>query len=258
MKDVEKLIEQAKTKMNDGDNRGSIALLEIALESADDNPTVWNLLGINYYDLDEDDKALECYQKAISIDPENGAYLYNVGMVYDWKKQYNLALQYYKKALSFYDETSYSYARCMAKYAKVVGYTGDEATAANLLDKAETLGYEKKYADEIRKEIGFSEVYKKTGKKCGRKLINCVKKFNGKVIIFGICGLVILVCVIKVITLQIHKKCEVPGCPAEVSISEDYCISHECANSSCENRAVLEADGRMRYYCKECLEKAEQ
>lgn len=58
MVEVEELIEQARKKWKNNDNSGSIALLEMALKFTDKNPTIWNLLGVNYIDLENYDKAL--------------------------------------------------------------------------------------------------------------------------------------------------------------------------------------------------------
>ena len=62
--------------------------------------------------------------------------------------------------------------------------------------------------------------------------------------------------VIYVIQLLIPSKCEVSGCPADATSGSDYCIRHKCANSSCDNRAILEAEGGYLYYCRECLDEA--
>lgn len=61
---------------------------------------------------------------------------------------------------------------------------------------------------------------------------------------------------IFIIQLLIPSKCEVPGCPADASSRSDYCIRHKCANSSCDNRAVLEGGDGYLYYCQECLDEA--
>lgn len=140
-----------------------------------------------------------------------------------------------------------------------------------MLDEAEKLGFEKEDADEIRNELNL---YKdSTGRVYGGTLnakpeIHEGNKFlwfikNNKFFIFvrenvfvSICTLALIGCIISIATIFIEKKCEIPGCPAEVSIRHDYCIKHKCSNTSCENPSVVEGNGRYGYYCLECIGKA--
>jgi len=54
--------------------------------------------GIVYYDKNDYDKALEYYNKSITMWPRPDAY-YNIGIIYDEKQDDDKALEYYNKAI---------------------------------------------------------------------------------------------------------------------------------------------------------------
>lgn len=57
----------------------------------------WDNLGVNYRRLKNYDKAIECYKKSLEIDPKGLMPLQNMALVYQYKKEYNKAIESYGK-----------------------------------------------------------------------------------------------------------------------------------------------------------------
>ena len=58
------------------------------------------------------DTALIVLKKAIDIDPRDAGYLSRIAYVYRMKKQYNEAINYYKKALEIKKDAFYVFRTC--------------------------------------------------------------------------------------------------------------------------------------------------
>ena len=65
-----------------------------------DDEYIFNLLGSAYHHKKEYDKAIEAYEKAVSINPKKDEAYYNMGNAYDDKKEYDKAIEAYVKAVS--------------------------------------------------------------------------------------------------------------------------------------------------------------
>ena len=48
-------------------------------------------------------KAIEYYQKAVSLEPENSIFYYNLAVLYDKTKQYSKAIDYYNLTIKNYN-----------------------------------------------------------------------------------------------------------------------------------------------------------
>jgi len=55
-------------------------------------------MGWAYYKLDSLEKAIECFQRAVKINPKLAVAWYNLGLVYDTLHDNEKAVEYYKKA----------------------------------------------------------------------------------------------------------------------------------------------------------------
>jgi tetratricopeptide (TPR) repeat protein len=81
--------------------------IEKALAAEDQNAELYDILGAihmgrafsqaHYRDTDD---ALVAFQQALTIDPERGHTLYNMGLVYAYRDSAALAEQYYQRALA--------------------------------------------------------------------------------------------------------------------------------------------------------------
>jgi len=101
-------------------------------------------LGNEYYDKGDYDKAIDCYQKAIDIKPDDEAY-YNMGIVYDAKGDYDKAIEYYQKAIELNpndNETYYNmgnayynkgdYEKAIECYQKAIEINPDDEAYYNM------------------------------------------------------------------------------------------------------------------------------
>src|SRR6478609_9243427 len=89
--------EQATAK-NDFDK--ALELYQQAIELEPNNPDALVDLGNTYNALGKFDKAENCYIETLKLDPDNWRALHNLGNLYkNIKKEYGKAIQYYEKSL---------------------------------------------------------------------------------------------------------------------------------------------------------------
>ncbi|KAF5414220.1 MAG: Photosystem I assembly protein Ycf3 [Candidatus Methanogaster sp.] len=69
----------------------------------------WNEKGIDFRDSGEYEKAIECSDKAIELDPNYGDAYNTRGIVYDDLKQYERAIEDYNKAIELDPNGAYAY-----------------------------------------------------------------------------------------------------------------------------------------------------
>ncbi len=74
-----------------------------------DNYRGYYNLGIAYYNLDDKDNALEVYKKALKIKPNYKHVYYNIGLIYESLQDYKKALNYYQKALDIDPKFHYAF-----------------------------------------------------------------------------------------------------------------------------------------------------
>jgi tetratricopeptide (TPR) repeat protein len=72
--------------------------LELALEDEQD-PNVWNRKGNALLELERFDEALECYRRAIEMEPENDVYWTNMGVALLELERFDEALEAFNRAL---------------------------------------------------------------------------------------------------------------------------------------------------------------
>jgi len=63
----------------------------------------WKIKGNEYLATEEYDKALECYEKSLAIDPCYGRSILNIGWTYKEMKEYDKSLEYYEKVIELLD-----------------------------------------------------------------------------------------------------------------------------------------------------------
>lgn len=134
--------------------KDAVNILKKAVRIDENNALVWVKLGKAYRECDMQDEALECYNKAISIDPDFPTAYSNIGTIFILRGDYQAALEKFEKALSLMSTKDGDYPTVLANYGVAVGNTGDKKQAAILINKAENQGYPN--AVEARKMAGLS------------------------------------------------------------------------------------------------------
>ncbi|MBQ0051860.1 MAG: tetratricopeptide repeat protein, partial [Treponema sp.] len=92
-------------------------------------------LGRNYHLIENDEKALEFYEKAIQLDSQKGEAYASLGSLYITQKKYELALENLKKAAEFEPNIAVIHANLAVAY----GLTGQKELAEAEFKKAEEL-----------------------------------------------------------------------------------------------------------------------
>ena len=76
----------------------AIAQFDKAIETQPDNFEAWHFKGSAWANLRKYDKALECYEKAISINPQYSESYFNLGLLYEQQNDKQTACTYFLKA----------------------------------------------------------------------------------------------------------------------------------------------------------------
>jgi tetratricopeptide (TPR) repeat protein len=119
-----------------------------ALELNNRDIYVLGILGFIYGDNEEYGKAEELFNKGLEIAPNNPLLYLALGQMYDRKKEYIIAIDYYEKVLGFTeDEVERDFEHMNQYYHKLMGYYPDSL--------ADTKEAARKY---LKKD------YKKTGR----------------------------------------------------------------------------------------------
>jgi tetratricopeptide (TPR) repeat protein len=84
---------------NKGDNDKAIECYQKAIEIKPDKHEAFNNMGSAYDDKGDKDKAIKCYQKAIDIKPDFHEAFYNMGLAYSNKGDKDKAIECYQKAI---------------------------------------------------------------------------------------------------------------------------------------------------------------
>lgn len=95
--------EQSKIYQNIKDGKLDTALKDL-FENIEENPAIvenYINAGIVLSDVGEIEKAERFFQKALTIEPENGAVYYNLANIYYNEERYNEAIKLYQTALQY-------------------------------------------------------------------------------------------------------------------------------------------------------------
>lgn len=83
----------------------AVTLLESLREQAPQNPMVWTNLGAAYLGNpilardDEQLRAIAAFEQALTLDPAAPNVAYNIGLIYRDRRDYSLAIAWFKRAL---------------------------------------------------------------------------------------------------------------------------------------------------------------
>ena len=119
-----------------------IDMLQKGLAMIDFDPRVWDLLGTAFWRKGDEQKAVEHYRKALSLDPNSAKIFSNLGALYFSKSMktqdrtdYNQAMEYFKIAIGYDPNLVIAYRGLGLGY-KAVGRVSD---AVSVWEKALTI-----------------------------------------------------------------------------------------------------------------------
>ena len=149
------LLEESKKLHESGQYIRELNILVEAFNLDENNSIIMVHLGRCYRALNNPDKALEFYNKAIEINPYEGTAYTNMGTIYLLRCEYENAKQCYDKGLPLIDKCEFDYWIAQANYAVAIAKLGDPERAEKMISEAETRGYRK--GDSIRKMAGIKK-----------------------------------------------------------------------------------------------------
>ena len=115
-----------------------------------ENCVLFVKLGRCYRRLGMSQKALECYEKAKSLNPDDPTIYANIGVVYMTNGQPEKGKPYFQQAIRMVEAdplsaTANDKATLYGNYGRCIGLTGDLEGAREMLIKARDMGYAEKY-----------------------------------------------------------------------------------------------------------------
>lgn len=123
------------------DTAGETSWLVKALEVDDRNADVLNQLGRAYRESSNPYKAIECYLKALEINPNFALAYCNLGLAYITLGEYEKAKSYYEKGFSMIVVKDANYATALANYGYLLCQIGKKREGLKTIKKAEKYGY---------------------------------------------------------------------------------------------------------------------
>lgn len=131
-----------------------IQTLTEILSLRDNMATTWVKLGRAYRMCNFVDKAIDCYYKAIAIDPYYAQSYTNLGTIFIIKKKYAQAVDLFEQGIPLLSKNDVDYPVVLANYGIATAKNGDKKKGAELLNEAESRGYPN--GKEARKMAGLS------------------------------------------------------------------------------------------------------
>lgn len=129
-------------QLHEADKYGEeLKILTECYEKDSSNSGILTKLGRCYRSLNYIDKAIEYYNMAIEINPNEAAAYSNIGTIHILRGDYDKALPYYEKGLPLFDKADFDYWIAYANYAVVIAKQGDPKRADEMIKEAELRGY---------------------------------------------------------------------------------------------------------------------
>ena len=104
------------------DYHGAIECFQKAIDLDPSFAKPWNNMGYAYDNLDDYNKAIECYQKAIEIDPKSANPWDNMGSSYKHLGNYDKAIECYQKAIDLDPKDATTWNNMGLSYKKLKDY----------------------------------------------------------------------------------------------------------------------------------------
>lgn len=145
---VDALFMLASTRERTGDADGAAKAFEQLLAQQPDDAQALNYLGYMWAERGENlDRALELIERAVKLEPDNGAYVDSLGWVHFQLGQYDQARTYLEKAAKLEPGDSTIYEHLGDVYARL----GETTKAAEFYRKALELSQDN--ADQVRRKL---------------------------------------------------------------------------------------------------------
>lgn len=127
------------------------------------------------------DESLKYYKKALVLEPKNHNFLYNVGLLYAKRNEYQKAIEKFQKSIEIWNNNPYSYLALADAYEKKQDIPMAIKTYQDLLKlKLDIHGLKEKI--EYLKQLLGSSPNKNHGQKEGEKLMKEESKGGGKLL----------------------------------------------------------------------------
>lgn len=130
-------------QLHEADRFGEeLEVLTQALEMDENNTRILVNLGRCYRCLNFPDRGIECYQKTIELNPNEGAAYTNMGTIHLLRQNYEEAAKCYEKGLPILDKATFDYWIAYANYAIPVARLGDPEKTEKMIKEAVAHGYQ--------------------------------------------------------------------------------------------------------------------
>ena len=107
-------------QLHEADKYGEeLKILTECYEKDSSNSGILTKLGRCYRSLNYIDKAIEYYNMAIEINPNEATAYSNIGTIHILRGDYDKALPYYEKGLPLFDKADFDYWRCNDKRSRI-------------------------------------------------------------------------------------------------------------------------------------------
>jgi len=97
--DVTSMYNEGSSRLRDGNHRGAVEVLQQVVDADPSFADAWHNLGVGYAYLGKYDDALACFDRVLSLHPDDSAALSNKGIVLIKKNQFEVAIPFIKEAL---------------------------------------------------------------------------------------------------------------------------------------------------------------
>ncbi|MDC1087326.1 tetratricopeptide repeat protein [Alphaproteobacteria bacterium] len=130
-KSVHETSNQLVNLYHNGQFKEIIKHSQLFLELYPKESFIWNMNGAANEALEKFDEALNSYNRAISLNPNNHEYQNNIGNVFEKKKDFPKAISYYKKSISIKPD----YAEAIFNLGNALKAYGELEEAIKVFDK---------------------------------------------------------------------------------------------------------------------------
>jgi tetratricopeptide (TPR) repeat protein len=133
-----KLVAQAKKLSDEKKHSEALVLYQRAIALEPGNASIYNSMGLCYFDMGKTDAAIDAFKKAVERDPGMSGAYQNLGRCHASQKQWDLAIIEYRKAikdnpkngLAYFDLANVYFVKkdlkkakeCYEEAAKIFGY----------------------------------------------------------------------------------------------------------------------------------------